>query len=238
MGVYRSLRFVDKVGENYLFRGPSILKDNGTEFDYDGLKQAIKFTYDWIPENYYLVVITLVHEDEPDLEIERKFFSDNPDKGQLVWWDTNGTSECYFKIDPFEREYLVKTLDDWMSDRLTWRVDTLSYWLGNNSGLPEPSPVGTPYVFYVHCDGGCDRTAELIGGYRLRYMGWSWPDMWNEQPCERPLGCNNYCALQWYAFWLNATEGFNLSGMGKEGGCWDGNVLHRLCSPILEPHHS
>ena len=53
----------------------------------------------------------------------------------------------------------------------------------------------------------------MIGGYRLRCMDYSWLSMWQEQPCNfqgqpRPMGCNNYRALQWYAFWLNATLGF------------------------------
>ena len=73
----------------------------------------------------------------------------------------------------------------------------------------------------MHCDGGCDRTAELIGAYRLRYNGYTWSQMWGEQPCERPLGCNNYRAVQWYAFWLNKMLGFNITGIGEDGGCSD-----------------
>jgi hypothetical protein len=232
------VHFVEKVGGNYLFRGPHPLKNNNTEFDDQGLNIAIKHAYEGIPDSYYLIDISLLHADEKvELDAERKFFNDNPSAGQFVWWDTNGTDKCYFKTDPLEREYLVKTLDDWISDRPIWRVDTLHDWLDGSVPLPEPGPSDKPYVFYVHCDGGCDRTAELIGTYRLRYMGWSWNQMWQEQPCSRPLGCGNYQVVQWYAYWLNATYGFDLSGMGKEGGCWDVSVLHRLCSPILVPPH-
>jgi hypothetical protein len=52
------------------------------------------------------------------------------------------------------------------------------------------------------------------------------------------MGCGNYRALQWYAFWLNETCGLKLSGIGEEGGpaggCYDGNTskVLKLCSPL------
>jgi hypothetical protein len=48
--------------------------------------------------------------------------------------------------------------------------------------------------------------------------------------CGRPLGCNNYRALQWYAFWLNQTQGFKLNYIGVDGGCTD-KVIHGICAP-------
>ena len=73
----------------------------------------------------------------------------------------------------------------------------------------------------------------MIGAYRLRYNGRSWADMWAEQPCRRPMGCGNYRALQWYAFWLNENYGLKISDIGEDSGCYDGNSskVLKLCSP-------
>lgn len=232
MGKYTTLRYVDNVGANFLFRGGMPLADDGT-FDYAGLTAAIDQSPSPVPlpSSYYLVDISLLHPNETtEIAAELTFFWNGSPSGQLNLWDTNGTPRCYFQTDPIERDYLVTTLDQWLDDPLIWRVATLRKWL-ETSQLPAPAPAGMPIVFYVHCDGGCDRTAELIGAYRLRYMGDSWAAMWEDQPCGRPLGCNNYRALQWYALWLNATLGFHLSGIGEDSGCYDPGVTHRVCSP-------
>lgn len=245
---YTTLRFVDKVGDNFLFRGGSPIY-NQSIFDYDGLSDTMK---NWVgvwPERHYLVDISLFIDDGPngndhkELAVERAFFDLEPDRGQLVWWPTTGTSQCYWQTESDQRDHLVRTLDDWMSDKIIERTDALRYWL-ETGNLPQPSPTGLPYVFYVHCDGGCDRTGEVIGAYRLRYQGWSWLNAWSEQPCvgrlapsgsgiklPAPLGRDNYQALQWYAFWLNRELGFNLSDIGDDGGCNDAGWYHRACSP-------
>jgi len=237
MAVIGSVRFVDEVGENYLSRVPHFLKDNDTKFDVASLKAAIKFERTWIPDRYYLVDINLVHAHEAALAAEIAFFNEHPSEGQLIWWDTNGTDVCCFDVtDPDKFAQMVATLDEWISDEPISRVDTLRSWL-ETPKLPKRSPTGVPYVFYVHCDGGCDRTGELIGTYRLRYMGWSWLRMWNEQPCNdseghpRPMGCNNYRTVQWYAFWLKQQLGFNLTDVGCEAGCSDPGGVHQPCPP-------
>ena len=243
---YTTLRFVAKVGGNFLFRGGSPVY-NQSIFDYDGLSDTMK---NWVgiwPERYYLVVISLLDDnpdgDGPELAVEREFFDSNPDRGQLIWWPIAGTPDCYFSFSPGEREQRLQTLDEWL-EHLASRTDMLSQWLEFPNTLPKPSPPDIPHVFYVHCDGGCDRTAEIIGAYRLRYQGRPWLDVWSEQPCLRrpapsgsgvklpsPLGCNNYRALQWYAFWLIREFGFNLTDIGYDGGCSDPGGVHQPCSP-------
>jgi hypothetical protein len=127
-----------------------------------------------------------------------------------------------------------------LPDPLIWRVATLRSWLEDPSTLPiQPLPQpAQPLVVYVHCSGGCDRTGEMIGAYRLRYMpsSWTMADAWlnmcKEHPCDLPMGCNNYRAVQWYAFWLNQTLGFSLTGIGEnDGGCNDAGVVRSVCSP-------
>jgi hypothetical protein len=244
MADYGSLRFVDKVGKNFLFRGgaPVSQKPDGTYMFDDGLFTALSKAPNLptpLPSSYYTVIMCLLQPpgDDQVIAAERTHFSDNPAVGQFNLWATNGTPRCYFHVqDPLEREFLLRTMEEWLDDPLIWRVATLRRWL-ETSQLPVPVP-DKPLVFYVHCSGGCDRTGEMIGGYRLRCMDYSWLSMWQEQPCNfqgqpRPMGCNNYRALQWYAYWLNATLGFSLSGMG-EGGCYDPGIIHRPCSPLVK----
>ena len=237
---YGSLRYVDNIESNFLFRGPepagSDSKTGNKCFDYCGLANAIRgaklpasvqlppgFFQD--PPQYFLVVINLLHPDETDkIAAEIDFCQENPALARVHLWDTNGTPQCYFSTAPAERDRLVTTLGEWLPDPLIWRTAMLRQML-------EPSQNPLPVVVYVHCDGGCDRTAEMIGAYRLRYGQASWATVSADQPCQRPLGCDNYRALQWYAYWLNAVQGFSLTGMGEDCGCYDPGGAHMPCSP-------
>jgi hypothetical protein len=242
---YGTLRYVDTVNGNFLFRGGAAITtgpDGQPVFDYDGLTSAIAAAPNLPPtpplppsSSYYLVVVNLEHSNEgTNLTAETNYFSNPPGQqsvGQMQFWDTYGTALCYFEIpDP---QLLTATLGEWLPDPLIWRVATLRSWLEDPAlnlplqPLPDPAQ---PIVVYVHCDGGCDRTSEMIGAYRLRYMpaSWTmetaWSNMCNEHPCVNVMGCNNYRAVEWYAQWLNLTQGFSLTGIGQnDGGCNNGN---------------
>ena len=257
---YNSLRFVDQVGGNYLFRGGAPLKsfpdpnnpgqcipdpdpnNSGNclqVFDYAGLTRAIASAPNLpgVPpppaSQYYLVVIDLVHSNEAsEIEPAINYFHTDEGKsqGQFNLWDTNGTSVCYFNTPQDQRGHMVETIDQWLGDPLVWRVATIRTWLEDATQVPSNGRPGVPIVIYVHCDGGCDRTGEMIAAYRLRYMNDAWSAVWGDQPCQRPMGCNNYRAVQWYAFWLNQTQGFKLQHIGVDGGCVDPHIIHRICS--------
>lgn len=233
---YGSLRYVDSVTENsapptFLFRGPSPVP--GGQFDYTGLVAAIRGADNPpptpVPDSFYLVVITLLNASEgAEISAELEYFAEpsNAGVGEVHWWETTGTSQCYFQTPPEQRAALVADLDLWFPEPLIWRTATLRSWLQN----PPSGANGRPVVIYVHCDGGCDRTGEMIGAYMLRYMNTSWSEMYaNNRPCVLgnglpwPPACPNYCALQWYAFWQN-TQSFGiapLTGIGNDGGCFD-----------------
>ncbi len=258
---YNTLRFVDQVGKNYLFRGgaptqpvpdpdnPGNCKPEPNDpntclqvFDYEGLTKAIASAPNLpcVPpppaSEYYLVIIDLVHSSEVDeFEPAMNYFNDpqhadRKNRGQVNLWDTNGTDICYFNPPPgSDPEQLIATIEEWLGDPLVWRVATIRSWLEHPKRIPSgpwkpTGPEGGPI------DGGCDRTGEMIGAYRLRYMNEAWSAVWGDQPCQRPMGCDNYRALQWYAFWLNQTQGFNLQHIGVDGGCTDYHILHRICS--------
>jgi hypothetical protein len=262
---YGTLRYVDTVkthpGNNYLYRGGAALtidKSGNTVFDYDGLRKAIKNVVNPPPvpppDSYHLVVVNLVHSNEGvGITAEADFFwgdhsNPNWNKGQVQFWDTYGTSLCYFQTPLSDRDRLVETLGEWLPDPLIWRVNTLRRWLEFPSTLPiqplpnpnQPRPEPDPFqsiVVYVHCDGGCDRTSEMIGAYRLCYppANWAqeeiWSNMCKEHPCTAPMGCNNYMATQWYAFWLKQTKGRFIIGIGEnDGGCNDAGRTWSKCS--------
>ena len=247
-----NVRYVDTVGNNFLYRGGKALTTDPNTgkiiFDYGGLQTAIANVPNPpptpLPSSYYLVVVNLEHSNEgTNLSAETDFFSNPPgqqSQGQMQFWDTYGTDQCYFQTDPAKQKTLLATFDQWLPEPLIWRVATLRSWLEDPSTLPlQPLPDPTqPVLVYVHCDEGCDRTSEMIGGYRLRYMpsSWTmqtaWSNMCNEHPCSNVMGCGNYKALQWYAFWLNQTQGFSLTGIGlNDGGCNNGGSVGAWCTP-------
>jgi hypothetical protein len=253
MNDYNSLRFIDSVpnanprlSNNLLFRGG--MPVDGEVFDRVGLNGAFHRVYPKTPQlgDYYLVDISLVYDGDAGLAVERRYFNqpDNANIGQLVWWPTYGSVRCYYKTDAAEQDRLVRTFDEWLPDTLIRRTETLRYML-ETAWTPGPSPFNPgynnpPYVFYVHCDGGCDRTSEIIGAYRLRYQGYNWLQMNQELPCRRPdpssvpaMGCNNYRALQWYAIWLNRTFGFDVAPYG-DAGCYDGGPPWHPCAPSAQ----
>ena len=241
---YNSLRYVDDANGNFLFRGgEAVITDPYTGnkvFDYQGLTAAIanapNLPVTPLPTSYYLVMIDLEYGSETANILPTMQFLSTQGQGlaEIHFWETYGTDQCYFNFDAPTRQKMVATLDQWLPDPLIWRVATLRRWLET----PQlPSGVSGPVVIYVHCDGGCDRTSEIIGAYRLRYMPplWTmqnaWWNMYNEHPCSLPMGCDNYMATQWYAYWLNQTMGFSLTGIDAKLDCNNAGTPTPLCPP-------
>jgi hypothetical protein len=106
-----------------------------------------------------------------------------------------------------------------LPEPLVARIEQVRQWLES----PSPQPELPSVVVYVHCDGGCDRTGEMIGAYLLRFPKLTWEQMYATNiPCGRPFGCNNYRAVQWYAYYLNYALGYSIADIGYDGGCYDG----------------
>ena len=229
---YSSLRYVDAFANNLLFRGPSpCLQPDGEPmfYDYDGLTAALQRALPHnfaLPDNYMLMDLCLMYDDDPAVSVIEEFFQRNQNFGSVVRVShVDGAGTCYFTTPEPDRQYYLDTFDEWLKDRLIATVEMVRGWL-------ESSPFPVPVIVYVHCDGGCDRTAEIIGGYMLRYMGTTWAELSDIRPCEwvggdpRPLGCNNYRALQWYAVWLNQ-RGWSIGDIGiNDAGCVDPDPDH------------
>ena len=166
MAEYGSLRFVDKVGNNLLFRGGAPIENGVRQGPAEQAQErlhAVAAAAAILSRHHLPVASEQGRQLRYRAELE--YFHDNPFAGEVHLWDTLGTDRCYFTTAPDERDRLVKSLDQWLGDPLIWRVATLRQWLELSQTPYKPQAViDLPCVFYVHCSGGCDRTGEMIGG--------------------------------------------------------------------------
>jgi hypothetical protein len=213
-----NVHFVDSYtnsnGTNYLFRGSLPLihnEDDSYTFNTPGLKDAILQAAAEakveLPEIYQIRDINLLQwqnpDEDPRILTEYYHFLNNPGDGEFLFWETNGTGVCPLDqplMEPAVRNYLALNLDQWLGDQLVYRMDMLRSYLETDT---------TPTVIYAHCEGGMDRTGELMAAYYMRWMGMSWSDAnaLNTKFAGRPFGCNNYRAAVWYAIYLYLTTG-------------------------------
>jgi hypothetical protein len=214
---------MDSVGSNFLFRGGLPLAGHPPAFNYKGLKQAIINAGNRagvkVPSSFYIIDVNFLNIENPRdarrIFVEQKFFQTRPALGRIQVWGINGTH--LNAKDPSlaaSREYLARNLDSWLSDKLASRVETLREWLEGSAPVFHGKKK-LPIVIYIHCVAGCDRTGEFSGAYYLRYLNKSWEEMnaLNRSMCRhnRPFGCKNYRAVQWYCLWLNLERGFSLN---------------------------
>jgi hypothetical protein len=212
-----NVHFVDACESNLLFRGaqPLIQTGPGTyDFNCKGLKCALEAAAAdagfAMPRDYRIIDINLMQCSNADeiakILTERNFFRDNPDLGSFLWWDTSGTGICPAS-DPWNgpeaQPYCSIELDNWLGDQLVRHTVALRSMLMAD---------GPPTVIFVHCYGGDDRTGERMGAYYLRYMNRSWAETneINTRFAGQAIGCNNYRALLWYAYYLNLALGYEL----------------------------
>ncbi len=218
-----NVHYIDSVGPNFLFRGGLPLIRHSSTFNYLGLKQGIinagKKAGVKVPSSFYMIVVNLLNIENPAdarrIMVEQKFFQNHPKLGRIQVWGMNGTGLSV--NDPAlsaNRTYLAYNLEGWLNDRLPSRVEELRKWLDGTASVFH-GKARLPIVIYIHCIAGCDRTGEFSGAYYLRYLNKSWEEVnaLNQSMCHRnrPFGCKNYRALQWYSLWLNLRRGFKLN---------------------------
>jgi hypothetical protein len=219
----RNVHYMDSVGSNFLFRGGLPQTGNPPVFNYKGLKQAMmnagKRAGVKVPSSFYLVDVNFLNIENPKdarwIAVEQKFFQTNPKLGRIQVWGMNGTGlHITDQVFAANRVYLARNLDSWLNDRLASRVEILRGWLEDASPVLQ-GKAKLPIVIYIHCVAGCDRTGEFSGAYYLRYLHKSWEEVnaLNRSLCHRnrPFGCKNYRAVQWYCLWLNLERGFSLN---------------------------
>jgi hypothetical protein len=235
-----SLANLSGTGRNYLFRGSLPLIDNqdGTyTFNTPGLKQAILQAAAkagvQLPEIYRIRDINLLQwengDEVPRIMTEYAHFAAYPDAGEFMFWETRGTELCPLDrpfSDPGVRDALALNLDGWLGDQLLDRTEKLRAFLEND-------PV--PTVTYVHCEGGDDRTGEMMAAYYMSWMNMSWSSVneINKIIAGRPFGCNNFRAALWYAIYLNLTTGSPTDFM-KQFPCDNNGTFEIACPDLLK----
>lgn len=192
---YWQAYLLDKNGKNLLFRGPNptLVKDNKEYFDFPGLLSALKRRYNTqvgdshFPDNFIFVDISLINDDltQPPstgnptngyvLNAEYRFFDSQvtnataiPPKNQYVngtfkFPSTNATSGAllWWEIQPVADD--AKTLKDLVTE------------IGNL--LDSTNSV--PYLIYIHCISGCDRTGDVSIAHLLNYRKMNPVDAYN-----------------------------------------------------------
>jgi len=126
--------FVDRVKDNFLFRGPNPVVQNSQpgppySFDYGGLTTAIAIAAQRagqsLPQPYRLIEINLLQwgnaNEIPMILAEYNFFQYAQELGEFHFWETNGTGLCAVApplSDPGVQDYLARNLPIWLTDNL------------------------------------------------------------------------------------------------------------------------
>ena len=101
--------------------------------------------------------------------------------------------------------HLARTFVDWDADRLAERVRRITSYLDESTS----SSGGVARLVYVHCEGGVDRTGELIGAVELT-RGGDWPSVvrraLNAATPSRLLSRRNFNALHWFCHYWRETQ--------------------------------
>ncbi|WP_419781849.1 hypothetical protein [Maridesulfovibrio sp.] len=198
---YWQAYLLDKKGKNLLFRGPNptLVKDNKEYFDFPGLLAALKNRYKTqvgdgkFPDNFVFVDISLINDDltQPPstgnptngyvLNAEYRFFDTQvtnataiPPKNQYV----NGT----FEIPAVNATAKAKTASGAL---LWWEIQPVEtdsatlLSLVTKIGNMLDSSNSVPYLIYIHCISGCDRTGDVSIAHLLNYRKMNPVDAYN-----------------------------------------------------------
>ena len=191
---------VDQNGRNLFFRGADPVI-NGTDFAIDMLTQRMREAAQArgvnFPNQFHLVDISLLGVEQGTIEIERRFFRDNPSRGQFI-------NIPIFGLVPEGLSRYLNGLATLINDFTR---------LGGDSIAEDRRAISTirrqltrtdqsmPIVVYVHCIAGCDRTGEIIAEYRLRFnrnLTLTQAVNMNNNECGRPQALGNFQAVARY----------------------------------------
>jgi protein-tyrosine phosphatase len=113
-----------------------------------------------MPNDYSLTVISYLNGFEyNDLEIERKFFTANPNLGQLY----NKVIAGSLIPPPQNDSQLIKSIVEGYTDPIDDLPNLMKFIRGQ---LTQIKPV----LIYTHCEAGTDRTGEVSGAYYMTYL--------------------------------------------------------------------
>lgn len=181
-------QYIENGINNFLFRGgdPVLRSD---EFAYDELVNLMKVAAEKrgkaLPDDFYLIDVSLLYVETADLSVEKRYFEQNPQKGEFVNYPVFG----HIGGNKFERiihiankgvtflekflsypifgvtEQIIKGIESGEKSLTDLDIQAVTGLRGLLTQKREK-----PIVVYIHCVGGCDRTGEVIGAYRMQYM--------------------------------------------------------------------
>lgn len=184
---------------NYLFRGNLPLNSNHTFAlsDLNATLQdvAIKEGGFELPSNYFLVIVSLLDPLElKDAIVEIDFLKAHPSIGEYVHWPLVGSVIPPDSVPEFKRRDLAMSLSNWSLDKLPEKMITLS----ENLKLVHSQP----FVYYIHCEAGMDRTGELSGSYYMYALNETFANALNydNHVENRTISIESQNELQWYCY--------------------------------------
>ena len=155
------VKLVDNIGDNFLFRGgnPFTASSKEAQFSYDQLSIIFKKTLaekNYNIDDFHLVDISLLDLDEYNqISLERKFFAQNPDKGEFI---NISTIDLGLLFTGFETDFLTNNYHDFITKKLNKIHTTLS------------KEYDKPLIIYLHCNGGRDRTGFMSAAYKMLFL--------------------------------------------------------------------
>lgn len=195
---FTHLYLVDKVEQNYLIRGAFPIGENGG-FDGKHLRANLKIFLETQGESLspsaLLLDLTLMNmlSERKKLKSEKRWFQEHPDQGHLWIYPLYGTSSNPLQYPSKQRTEIASKED----------IDGLKSLMVQLHKIMQSS-CGRPYLIYMHCRAGKDRTGEASAAYLMQFKGVSYADAFglNEKIADRPLHEERLNALRWYAFYL------------------------------------
>jgi hypothetical protein len=115
----------------------------------------------------YLVDITFENAFDKYFENEALFWANatNADKGKYLHWELLGAVEWATGMTTAQQDAMIQDGTVWKEDQVPVRIQLVRDML-----LAGPPSGYDALVVYVHCAGGCDRTGEFVGSYRMNFF--------------------------------------------------------------------
>lgn len=206
------LYLMDRVGKNTLVRGSCPCNEQG-KFDGEILRRDVesflKAQGERLPSSYRVLDLTLMNSisDYKMLGSEKQWFKAHPEAGELWIYPLYGSNLDPLRFTPERRTKIIKTDD----------IDGLKPLMRQLHQAVQTQHT-TPYLIYLHCKAGKDRTGEAAACYLMQFKGFSYQevvalDAWIAEREVHPQKLN---AIRWYAFYLR--DVLKLSTVGSIEG--------------------
>lgn len=194
------IAFVDINGKNLLFRGSNPII-NSEEFAINMLTEKMRESAQEnnvnFPDEFYLISISLLSLERSAINIEKAFFRNNPERGELI-------NIPVFGIIPETENKILKGLEAAVEYFVDIKGISLQQDAQAISTIRQQlirNDKSIPIIVYVHCNAGCDRTGEVIAGYRLQFkenFSLAQAAQMNNQECGRTQAPHNLQAMKRY----------------------------------------